>query len=269
MRLLVLLMLALALPAAAQPRAPVLRGEFHGVASARDRQGVLSLTPALAAAAHADVLRIENRTEPAVYQSALTVREIQYDLRSPSGAKIAEVCAGACRVSGVIEWREPNDWWFREVTSAERLPPGFDFAALTPRAAPAAPAASVSIVTPDDPLHRTLSDTLRAAMEVELGQPLRFTPLALRRQGPFAYVVVRPSGPDGAEVDFQPTRWREQWRYGPWDGGIIHALFRNDGERWNIETFVISPVTDDIVRGWATNFRAPAALFRVDVRQAG
>lgn len=262
--------LALAAPAAAQPRAPQMSGVFHGVVSAADNVGTLSFRDALGEARRYDVLQIEGRDDPAVYQSAQTVREILYDLDTPAGRRIAEYCAGPCRIDGTIRWQEPNSWWFETVSSVQRLPGGFDFGLLSLDLSSAtASGAPVNALSSETPEHRVLVETLRAAMEVELGQMLRFTPIAVRTQGDFAYVVVLPTGPEGAEVDYEITPWRDQWRYGPWDGGYIHALFHRNDDRWTLENFVISPVTESIVGAWPGLYRIPRALFEVDVRGEG
>lgn len=257
-----------ALTTALQPRAPELSGQFHGVVSAQGQGGALNLAPALAEAERRDVMRLSDAENPAVYQSSQTVRVVNYDLTTPAGARIGAICAGPCRVTGVIGWREPNDWWFTEVSTVERLAMDYDFGALSVRAAPGPVGRTrATELAAGDALHETLVQTLQAAMEVEIGQPLRFQALAVRRQSGFAYVVVQPAARDGGEVDFEATRWREQWRYGPWDGGIIHALFRDEGERWSLATFIISPVTDTVIDAWVADYRAPAELFNVDARR--
>ena len=264
--------LALGLPglALAQPRAAVLSGDFWGVIETRGSSAALTFSEALSAAERHDVLDVTGADDPAVYQSAQTIQRIEFDPASTAGAKIAEVCAAKCHITGTIAWREPNDWWFTGVTFAERLSSAYDFGVLSSNIAGRKVVTSpVADLAPADALYRPLLESLRAEMEVQIGQPLRFDPLAVRRQGDFAYVVVQPwrRGETGdEEVDFKATRWREQWRYGPWDGGIIHALFHQDGERWSLETFVISPVTAAIVPTWAGLYRAPSALFAVNVR---
>lgn len=264
--------LALGLPALAeaQPRAPVLSGEFWGVIETSGSSSALTFSEALSAAERKDVLAVHGADDPAVYQSAQTIQRIQIDPASAAGQAIAEVCAAKCHISGTIAWREPNDWWFTTVTRADRLSSAYDFGVLSANVAGRQTvSAPVADLAAGDPLYRPLLESLRAEMEVQIGQPLRFDPLAVRRQGEFAYVVVQPwrRGESGdQEVDFKATRWRDQWRYGPWDGGIIHALFHQDGQRWTLETFVISPVTAAIVPAWAGLYRASPALFAIDVR---
>ena len=123
---------------------------------------------------------------------------------------------------------------------------------------PAATAAARDVGA-SDPLRPVLLNALRPAIVADLGQSVKFVVATLRTQGDWAYVVARPQRPDGREIDFRATRYREQIDQGVFDGPTLYALMQRRAQRWTVVDFVIGP-TDVAWAGWPEEHGAPAAL---------
>lgn len=127
--------------------------------------------------------------------------------------------------------------------------------AQTPAQAPAA----ARDVGPTDPLRPVVLNALRPAIVADLGQSVKFVVATLRTQGDWAYVVARPQRPDGREIDFRATRYREAIDQGVFDGPTLYALMQRREQRWTVVDFVIGP-TDVAWAGWPEEHGAPAAM---------
>lgn len=128
-----------------------------------------------------------------------------------------------------------------------------------PVLAQAPAAAAARDVGPADPLRPVLLNALRPAIVADLGQSVKFVVATLRTQGDWAYVVARPQRPDGREIDFRATRYREAIDQGVFDGPTLYALMQRREQRWTVVDFVIGP-TDVAWAGWPEEHGAPAAL---------
>lgn len=128
-----------------------------------------------------------------------------------------------------------------------------------PVLAQAPAAAAARDVGPADPLRPVLLNALRPAIVADLGQSVKFVVATLRTQGDWAYVVARPQRPDGREIDFRATRYREVIDQGVFDGPTLYALMQRREQRWTVVDFVIGP-TDVAWAGWPDEFGAPTAL---------
>ncbi|MGQ2991046.1 hypothetical protein [Brevundimonas sp.] len=122
-----------------------------------------------------------------------------------------------------------------------------------------AAAATARDVGASDPLRPVLLNALRPAIVADLGQSVKFVVATLRIQGDWAYVVARPQRPDGREIDFRSTRYREAIDQGVFDGPTLYALMQRREQRWTVVDFVIGP-TDVAWAGWPEEHGAPAAL---------
>jgi hypothetical protein len=136
-----------------------------------------------------------------------------------------------------------------------------------PMATPAgtAPSAVVQSAVRDigvgDPLRRPLLDTLRPAIQRDLGgQAVQFMVHRLRVQGDWAFYAGTIQQPNGRPIDFGKTRYAGALENGVFDGPGTYALLRRQGGRWRVVTFVIGP-TDVAYLAWPDEYRAPAALF--------
>lgn len=124
---------------------------------------------------------------------------------------------------------------------------------------PAQTPAAARDVGPADPLRPVLLNALRPAIVADLGQSVKFVVATLRTQGDWAFVVARPQRPDGREIDFRATRYREQIEQGVFDGPTLYALMQRREQRWTVVDFVIGP-TDVHHAGWPEEFGAPAGM---------
>ena len=120
-------------------------------------------------------------------------------------------------------------------------------------------------VGPADPLRPVLLNALRPAIVADLGQSVKFVVATLRTQGDWAFVVARPQRPDGREIDFRATRYREQIDQGVFDGPTLYALMQRREQRWTVVDFVIGP-TDVHHAGWPEEFGAPARMLGLPVQ---
>jgi len=136
-----------------------------------------------------------------------------------------------------------------------------------PMATPAGPASSAVVqsavrdIGVGDPLRRPLLDTLRPAIQRDLGgQAVQFMVDRLRVQGDWAFYAGSIQQPNGRPIDFGKTRYASALENGVFDGPGTYALLRRNGGRWRVVTFVIGP-TDVAYLAWPDEYRAPAALF--------
>lgn len=113
-----------------------------------------------------------------------------------------------------------------------------------------------------DPLRPVLLNALRPAIVADLGQSVKFVVATLRTQGDWAFVVARPQRPDGREIDFRATRYREAIDQGMFDGPTLYALMQRREQRWTVVDFAIGP-TDVPQAGWTEEHGAPAAMLGV------
>jgi hypothetical protein len=120
--------------------------------------------------------------------------------------------------------------------------------------------APVRDIGASDPLRRTLLDTLRPAIERDVGQKVQFVVRVLRVQGSWAFAHVVPQTRAGAPIDYRRTRYAELIREGMFDGPDTFALLQVQKGRWAVRAFVTGP-TDVTYAGWPEEFGAPNALF--------
>ena len=131
---------------------------------------------------------------------------------------------------------------------------------------PAAPAPLAAQAGPrnipvGDPLRRQLLDTLRPAIQRDLGgQAVQFMVDRLRVQGDWAFYAGSIQQPNGRPIDFSRTRYASEIEEGFFDGPGTYALLRRNGGSWRVVTFVVGP-TDVAYLAWPDEYRAPAALF--------
>ncbi|MDF7776948.1 hypothetical protein P1X14_16950 [Sphingomonas sp. AOB5] len=111
-----------------------------------------------------------------------------------------------------------------------------------------------------DPDRALILDALRVEIARDLGQPVKFIVNDMRTYRGWAFAMVAPRTPAGAEIDFSKTHYAEQQEQGVLDGDTIYALLRQEGGTWRVVTFVIGP-TDVAWEGWSDEFGAPKALF--------
>lgn len=110
------------------------------------------------------------------------------------------------------------------------------------------------------PERTAIMDVLRVPVEADLRQKVIFRVQHLRIVGPWALARVVPLRPDGGEIDYTRTKYREVLEEGAFDAEG-EALLRNDGGRWRLLEWRFG-ATDTEVDIWFAKYRAPAALNR-------
>ena len=129
-----------------------------------------------------------------------------------------------------------------------------------PQTAASAPVRDLPV---GDPLRPVVLNALRPSIVADLGQPVMFVVQTLKAQGDWAFVVARPQRPDGREIDFRQTRYREALAEGVFSGPVLYALMQRRDQRWTVATFVIGP-TDLRYASWPEEFDAPRELLGLD-----
>jgi hypothetical protein len=107
---------------------------------------------------------------------------------------------------------------------------------------------------------KAIMDVLRIPVEADLRQKVIFRVQHLKIVGPWALARVVPVRPDGSEIDYSRTRYREDMEEGAFDGEG-EALLRNDGGAWRLLEWRFG-ASDTEVPIWLEKYRAPPALAR-------
>ena len=101
-------------------------------------------------------------------------------------------------------------------------------------------------------------DVLRAPCERDLKQKVIFRVQHLRVAGDFALARVMPLRPDGGEIDFSKTKYREQEEEGAFDGEG-EALLRRGNSGWQVLEWRFG-ASDTEVPIWLEKYQAPQSL---------
>ena len=133
------------------------------------------------------------------------------------------------------------------------------FFALTALFACGSPAAAQMTPSRGSPLRAELMDALRPTVMSEIGGPIEFVVKELRVMQQWAYAFVHPQRPGGIPIDWNRTKFREDYRQGTM-GDDVMALMRHDGVRWTVVEYAIGP-TDVTWDGWRQDRRLPRRLF--------
>lgn len=102
-------------------------------------------------------------------------------------------------------------------------------------------------------------DVLRVPCEKDLGQRIIFRVQTLRVAGDLAFARVVPIQPDGKEIDYSRTKYREQLEEGAFDAEG-ETLLRRDGENWRVLEWRFG-ATDTEVEIWRDKYHLPKSLF--------
>ena len=103
-----------------------------------------------------------------------------------------------------------------------------------------------------------IMDVLRAPCERDLKQKVIFRVQHLRVAGDFALARVMPLRPDGGEIDFSKTKYREQEEEGAFDGEG-EALLRRGNAGWQLLEWRFG-TSDTEVPLWLEKYQAPQSL---------
>lgn len=110
------------------------------------------------------------------------------------------------------------------------------------------------------PERKAIMDVLRTPAEADLHQKVIFRVQHLRIIGPWALARVVPLRPDGSDIDYTRTKYRDELEEGAFDGEG-EALLRNEGGRWRVLEWRFG-ASDTEVPMWLKKYGAPAALNR-------
>lgn len=101
-------------------------------------------------------------------------------------------------------------------------------------------------------------DALRVPAKKDLGRTVIFNVVTLRVVGNWAYARVEPTLPDGSEIDYSKTKFKEQKELGMFDPQG-EALLRRHGGEWKVLEWVFG-ATDVASAGWRDKHDFPASL---------
>ncbi|MDQ6626085.1 MAG: hypothetical protein M3Y69_08105 [Verrucomicrobiota bacterium] len=101
-------------------------------------------------------------------------------------------------------------------------------------------------------------DALRAPAQKDLGRTVIFKVDILRVAGDWAYARFSPTMPNGDEIDYSKTKFREQMELGAFDPQGEALLQRRGGE-WKVREWVFG-ATDVPSATWSEKYRFPKGL---------
>ena len=107
---------------------------------------------------------------------------------------------------------------------------------------------------------KAIMDALRAPAEKDLKQKVIFNVDILKVAGDWAYARVSPTKPNGDEIDFSRTKYREQVELGAFDPQG-EALLRRDGDEWEVLEWEFGN-TDVPSAAWPDKYRMPKSLLQ-------
>jgi hypothetical protein len=110
------------------------------------------------------------------------------------------------------------------------------------------------------PERKAIMDAIRVPAEKDLKQKVIFNVDILRVAGDWAYARVSPTKPDGSEINFMKTKYREQIEFGAFDPQG-EALLRREGGDWTVLEWVFG-ASDVPSAGWPDKYRMPKSLLR-------
>lgn len=112
------------------------------------------------------------------------------------------------------------------------------------------------------PLRKEVLDALRPAIEKDLKQKVIFQVQTLRVYKGWAFADVHPRRPDGKEIDFRKTKYKELLDQDVFGGETTFALLRlNSKKKWVVREFVIGPTDVAWIAWMEPPYSAPKALF--------
>ncbi len=103
-------------------------------------------------------------------------------------------------------------------------------------------------------------EALRVPAEKDLKQKVIFNVDILRVAGDWAYARVSPTRPDGGEINFSKTKYREQIEFGAFEPQG-EALLRRDGDEWEVLEWVFG-ANDVPSAGWPDKYQMPKSLLQ-------
>jgi hypothetical protein len=115
-------------------------------------------------------------------------------------------------------------------------------------------------LTQVSPLRAALLDTLRPAVEKEIGAPVIFVTHAVNVMDEWAFIDAEPKRSNGQSVDWRATKFRADIEADMFSG-LVLALLQRQGSTWMVVELAIGP-TDVAWVEWAQARNLPEALFK-------
>ena len=119
-------------------------------------------------------------------------------------------------------------------------------------------AQSVPIPPAGSAERKAIMDVLRVPCERDLGLKVLFKVQHLRVSGDWAFARVVPVQPNGSEIDYSRTKYREDLKEGAFDGEA-EALLRREGGQWKLVEWRFG-ASDTEVDLWLAKYRFPKSL---------
>ena len=121
-------------------------------------------------------------------------------------------------------------------------------------------AQSAHTPAPGSAERKAIMDVLRVPCEKDLGRKVIFRVQHLRVAGDLAFARVVPLQPDGKEIDYSRTKYREQEADGAFDAEA-EALLRRQGDNWKLLEWRFG-ATDTEIDIWKEKYRMPKSLLQ-------
>ncbi len=102
-----------------------------------------------------------------------------------------------------------------------------------------------------DPLRKELLDTIRARVESDVRQKVKFVVSIINVMGEWAYLAVDPVSMSGKAIDIRKTKYADDADM--MDGLTTYSLLRYKNGRWNEISFFTGP-TDVSQLAWIDDY---------------
>ena len=110
------------------------------------------------------------------------------------------------------------------------------------------------------PERKAIMDAIRGPAEKEFKTKVIFNVDILRVAGDWAYARVSPTLPNGKEIDFSKTKYREQIELGAFDPQG-EALLRRQNDKWKVLEWAFGS-TDVPSAAWPEKYKMPKSLLK-------
>ncbi len=124
---------------------------------------------------------------------------------------------------------------------------------------------SVTTPKPGSAERKAIMEGLRVPIERKLHQKVIFVVSRLSVKGSWAFTITIPKQPNGKNVDYQKTIYRDEVKPGQAScdtvSGEVIGLLKKQGKRWKAVDFCIGP-SDVCWDGWDKKYGAPSAIMR-------
>jgi hypothetical protein len=112
----------------------------------------------------------------------------------------------------------------------------------------------------NSPERKAILAALKAGLQADLRLKPKLVVKSLVIKNGFAYFIGHVKNPDGKEIDFRKTAYKEEVEAGVFDGDNTNALLKKIKGKWKVLTFAVGP--SDVPWGcWWKEFKAPKEIF--------